>query len=127
MSIAGRLWPYLRGAVAAGTILSASERATLADAIDGNWCHPDGRRLSIHGSEMVTPGGNRIFGEYSRHYFSYRVPATEPAAGLTVYLVLRGEYVMHLRVGSAAADTVPEVWNRCPPDVSSLTSSPGGS
>ena len=39
-----------------------------ADQIDGEWCHDDGRVMSIEGPRMVTPGGgNRIVGDYTRH------------------------------------------------------------
>ena len=53
----------------------------LADAIDGNWCHSDGRRFTIRGPEIVTPGGKHMEGNYGRHSFSYTVPAPEPGAG----------------------------------------------
>src|SRR3989304_10446202 len=62
-----------------------------ADAIDGNWCHNDGRRFTIRGSEIVTPGGKHMEGNYSRHWFNYTVPAPEPGAGETVYMTLANE------------------------------------
>jgi len=60
-------------AVAAATflLLVLLSSTALADAIDGNWCNEiNGRRLSINGPEIVTPGGNRITGNYGRHDFS---------------------------------------------------------
>jgi len=48
--------------------------AALADAIDGDWCHGDGRRLSINGPDITTPGGTHLKGDYDRHHFSYVVP-----------------------------------------------------
>ena len=105
------------GVVAALSLLSASPAA--ADAIDGNWCHPDGRRFSIRGSAITTPGGNHLQGNYDRHYFSYQIPTPEPRAGETVFMTLMGEYLVHLRVGwnEAAAGPV-EAWNRCAPSIS---------
>ena len=50
----------------------------VADVIDGNWCHSDGRRFTIRGPEIVTPGGKRMEGNYSRHWFSYTAPAPVP-------------------------------------------------
>ena len=47
----------------------------------------DGRRLAIRGPEITTPGGNRISGDYSRHNFSYVVPASEPS-GRSVLLLI---------------------------------------
>ena len=108
-----------RLALGIGTALALSGAAR-ADAIDGRWCHQDGRRLAIRGPEIVTPGGNRTSGDYSRHNFSYVVPATEPAAGQTIYMRLLSEYLMHSRLGAPAGEAPPEVWNRCPPDVSGL-------
>lgn len=87
-----------------------------ADAIDGNWCHDDGRHFSIRGSEIVTPGGVRLAGNYSRHAFSYRTPAAEPGAGQTIDMSLADDNTVYLRRGEAAA--APEVWRRCSPSVS---------
>jgi len=89
-----------------------------ADAIDGDWCHtPDNRRLSIRGPNMVTPGGMRMQGNYSRHYFTYRVPAPEPNSGATVHMQLLDENTVHLRVGDANS-AAPETWVRCSPSIS---------
>jgi hypothetical protein len=38
-----------------------------ADAIDGDWCREDGKRMSIRGPDIVTPGGKAMRGDYSRH------------------------------------------------------------
>src|SRR6185295_640028 len=91
----------------------------LADAIDGNWCHPDGRRFTIRGPAIVTPGGASLQGNYERHYFSYPIPAAEPRAGETVFMTLMGEYLVHLRVGKDSANAGPlEEWKRCAPSIS---------
>lgn len=87
----------------------------LADAIDGNWCRESGQRVSISGSSIVTPGGARTQGDYSRHAFSYVVPAGEPGAGTTVEMRLLGEYDMQSRT---AGTTTPLDWKRCGPATS---------
>jgi hypothetical protein len=92
----------------------------LADAIDGNWCHTDGRRFTIHGPEIITPGGKRLEGNYSRHWFSYTAPLPEPGGGQTIFMTLADENTVHLRYGEAAAAATPEVWLRCSPSISSL-------
>ena len=108
----------LRG-VAPLVLLVAFVGQAAADAIDGNWCHPDGRRLSIRGPEIVTPGGNKIEGNYSRHFFSYTVPGNEPAAGSTVFMNLLDEFAVYLRVGAEpTAKDLGEEWKRCAPSVS---------
>ena len=58
--------------------------AARADAIDGDWCRSGGKRMTIRGPAIVTPGGQKTNGNYSRHYFSYEIPAGEVGAGATV-------------------------------------------
>ncbi len=93
--------------IAAGITLHAG--AALADAIDGDWCHADGRRLSINGPDIVTPGGARLKGDYDRHHFSYVAPVSEPGAGAPVAMVLQGELQMELKPSSGDLQT----WRRC--------------
>ena len=100
-------------AVALTGVLSG--RAALADVIDGNWCGPENRSLTIKGPQITTPGGTRMQGDYDRHGFTYVVPAPEPDAGATVVMVLRDEYTVHLRLrppGSATEGPM-QVWKRC--------------
>ena len=96
-------------------LMLTSVQVSLADAIDGDWCRADGKRMKIRGPEIVTPGGNQTRGDYSRHSFSYVIPAGEAGAGENVSIILLSEYLAHARQGS---DTAPvQVWNRCPPGV----------
>jgi hypothetical protein len=104
----------------AALVLAVLAGPALADAIDGDWCHSDGRRFSIRGPEIVTPGGNRMEGNYSRHWFSYTAPAPEPGAGQTIFMTLADENTVHLQHGEAASAVAPEVWVRCSPSTSSL-------
>jgi hypothetical protein len=95
-----------------------------ADAIDGDWCHQaSGRRISIRGPQIVTPGGKQMQGDYSRHWFTYVVPAPEPGAGKTVFMQLLDEDTVHLRLGDSSAAS-PETWIRCSPSTSSLQHRP---
>jgi hypothetical protein len=88
--------------------------AAWADAIDGDWCHENGKRLSISGPDIVTPGGTRTKGEYDRHHFSYVVPANEPDAGATIAMILLSEIQMRLRPPSGDE----QLWRRCGKPVS---------
>jgi len=98
--------------------VAALERAW-ADAIDGNWCFADGRRLSIEGSDLVTPGGKRMSGDYDRHAFQYVAPAGESSAGSKVFMVLIDEDTMLLKIGAQPLSTGEgETWRRCAPQVS---------
>lgn len=94
----------------------------LADAIDGNWCHNDGRRFSIRGPEIITPGGKRMEGDYSRHAFNYTVLAPEAGAGQTIFMTLANENTVFLRRGEASA--AQETWVRCGPSISTLRDLP---
>lgn len=97
--------------IAAGFASSAAR----ADAIDGQWCAIDGKRLDINGPRIRTPGGAQIQGDYDRHAFRYVVPAAEAGAGGTVNMRLLSDEVMHLTPpGSANV----QVWNRCGPPIS---------
>lgn len=100
------------------TLLAPAERAW-ADAIDGNWCFADGRRLSIQGSDLVTPGGKHMTGDYDRHAFAYVVPAGEKSAGSKVFMVLIDDDTMQLVVGAApSASGQGETWRRCSGQIS---------
>jgi|SRR5262249_34653837 len=87
----------------------------LADAVDGDWCDSKGKRMSIRGPSIVTPGGQQISGNYSRHYFTYVIPAGETDAGTTVEIQLLSEYLAHARQGN---DPSVHEWRRCQPGVS---------
>ena len=80
-----------------------------ADAIDGNWCHEDGRRLTIKGPQLTTPAGAEIEGDYDRHGFAYVAPAAEPDAGATVSMVLLSETQMRMK----APSNPDQLWRRC--------------
>jgi hypothetical protein len=81
-----------------------------ADAIDGHWCAPDGRVMTIEGPAILTPGGHKITGDYSRHAFSYVVPAGESAAGTMIAMILLNEETVELDPGGGAEH---EIWRRC--------------
>lgn len=110
----------LPGAAVAAVLLALAGPAQ-ADAIDGDWCFGDGRTFAIEGSQIVTWGGTRMAGHYTRHAFTYVIPPREPDAGATVDIVLQNEYVVHLQVKPAAAGSAPgplQVWRRCAPKTS---------
>ena len=109
----------------AKTIIPALVLTTLAgpafaDAIDGNWCHTDGRRFTIRGPEIVTPAGTRMQGDYDRHGFRYVPAAPESGAGQAVSMMLANENTVYLRRGEAVSASPPEVWVRCSPSISAL-------
>jgi hypothetical protein len=82
-----------------------------ADVIDGDWCHDDGRRLSIQGPTIITPGGATLQGDYSRHSFQYTAPPNEAGGGQLISMILRSETRVDVRVGGPGETY--QVWHRC--------------
>ena len=101
-----------RLAILAAAMLAALATPAAADAIDGNWCSPDGRHFFIQGPSIVTEDGVKLTGDYNRHAFSYVIPAPNRLAGQRVRMVLRGEFLLNLRVGDSE-DSPIEAWKRC--------------
>ena len=100
--------------VVAGLLLQTG--VSHADAIDGDWCAANGKRMSILGEKITTPGGNRINGNYSRHAFDYVVPSGESGSGEIVNIILRNEYLAISRQGPA--DGPATEWRRCKETIS---------
>src|SRR5258708_9051807 len=93
-------------ALGLAVLLSAGD--AWADVIDGDWCATsDGRHMSIKGPEIVTPGGTRMQGNYTRHSFLYIVPPAEPGAGQTVSMILVNEETVNLRIAATTPDAAP--------------------
>ena len=81
--------PCIRYLLGGGSILLFGFiQPAFADAIDGDWCRADGKRMTIRGPAIVTPGGQQTNGDYSRHFFSYVIPPSEAGAGATVSIQL---------------------------------------
>ena len=107
--------------VVAGFFLGVLGGAARADAIDGDWCYADGRQVSIDGPDFVTPGGNRIQGDYERYAFAYRIPKSEVGAGLVAKMVFIDDDTLHVTLGKAKVASEKgispggplEVWHRC--------------
>jgi hypothetical protein len=98
-----------RLAALAAAALALCAAPAFADAIDGAWCHPDGRTLHIAGPDIVTPGGARLKGEYDRHGFVYVAPAPEPDAGATIVMTLVNDAAMRMKSPSDPY----AMWRRC--------------
>jgi hypothetical protein len=103
-------------AVAGIALLCLWSTRAQADVIDGDWCNAEGKQMTIRGPEIVTPGGKQMRGDYTRHSFSYVVPAGEEGAGESVSIILRSELLAHSRQGKA--DTPWQEWRRCTAKIS---------
>jgi hypothetical protein len=82
-----------------------------ADQIDGQWCSPEGKQVTIAGRAITTPGGTKMEGNYTRHSFSYVIPASEAPAGDTIYMNQLNDTTVQVRVGTPVAQ--PVIWKRC--------------
>ena len=99
----------------AGAVFFSLAAPASADVIDGIWCYSD-KSLSIDGPTIITPGGNKITGNYNRHSFDYKVPANEPGAGSNVNMILLNEETVNLWLGSGLPEPAAvQVWRRCKP------------
>jgi hypothetical protein len=109
LAVPGRL--AIQAVIAAASIISSIATAR-ADVIDGTWCNGEGRYFTIKGPRIVTTDGTKTEGNYSRHAFSYTIPAPDPSAGAQVFMVLINETTVRLRLGGDASVPV-ETWKRC--------------
>ncbi len=99
-----------------GALFIALSHPASADAIDGHWCHKDGRRMSIEGPAIVTPGGTSMNGDYERHGFAYVVPKGEPHAGSRISMAMQSEDIVRMFIPRKGPKTIPAVieeWQRC--------------
>ena len=80
-----------------------------ADAIDGNWCNKSGKHLSINGSNIKTPEGSRITGDYDRHSFSYSSTASGEHANKNIQMQLLSDDLMQMTLPGGATQN----WRRC--------------
>lgn len=104
-----RSLPPSRIFIAAAALCLAT--AVRADAIDGDWCNPEGKHIVIKGTEITLPDGAQLQGNYTRHSFAYVVPENQPAAGSQIIITQVNE---NLAVSKAYRGSVlPVTWKRC--------------
>ncbi|MGI9405325.1 MAG: hypothetical protein ACR2O4_03045 [Hyphomicrobiaceae bacterium] len=86
-----------------------------ADAIDGTWCSPSGDQVTIDGPNVITPGGNRIKGDYTRHTMNFQIPAGEDGAGRKLFMEQLHENALRVTtIAEVQAKPGPhEEWRRC--------------
>ena len=110
-----KLRPRLQGALVGGLFLLAASPA-LAYDFNGDWCHRDGRKMSIRVPEIVLPSGVKVLGVFDDDRFIYVIPDGEPGAGQVVLMVWVDEV--------PGRPLPPHVWVKCaPPAISALPDS----
>ncbi len=98
--------------VAAGSFFVATGVA-YADKIDGTWCSPDGKSMTIEGRRITTPGGNNLIGTYTRHTFTYDVPAGEPDEGSRIWSEQLNDEMIRVTRYRSEEPGEPVIWTRC--------------
>ncbi len=105
---------FLRYVLATAALLVTMVPAQ-ADKIDGSWCSPEGKSMTIMGRRITTPGGTSMQGDYTRHTFRYDVPENESGAGDRVWAEQLNEEAIAVTVYKGAdREAGPrEIWTRC--------------
>jgi hypothetical protein len=98
-------------------LITASTQNALADRIDGTWCSPDGKSVSIDGCNVVTSRGNAVDANYNRHHIDYIVPAGEPDEGSLFRADQLNDNQISVVLISADGGSKgnPEIWTPCKP------------
>ncbi len=90
--------------------------AAAAASVDGSWCAPDGRQITVSGLAVITPGGQRTSGAYSGRAFSFEVPDKEWGAGWILWLERVADDALRVsRMAKHQQGPPPHgLWRRCP-------------
>ena len=92
---------------------------SFADQINGNWCSPGGKTLSINDDQVITPAGNRVTANFDRHHIDYQIPAGEPHAGdqFTADQLSDEELQVRIVPNKGPVQGASEIWTPCKPTV----------
>lgn len=83
-----------------------------ADALDGDWCNKDNEKLTIEGSTVTTPNGDKISGNYGRHQMTFDTPSGGWRAGSSILMQQHSEESMSMYTkGTNSISSEP--WTRC--------------
>jgi len=82
-----------------------------AHQIDGQWCGPDGKTITINGPKIITPSGKQIEGSYARNRFMYTGPDDDPEMDQDIFLYMQNNGLMQV-IRSTDPDKM-EQWERC--------------
>ncbi len=99
----------------AAAVLMVMTAPAHADKIDGSWCSPQGKSMTIMGRRITTPGGTQMQGDYTRHTFKYDIPESEAGAGDRVWAEQLSEEAVAVTVyrGKNREAGPREIWTRC--------------
>jgi hypothetical protein len=99
-------------AFALTSVLAASAGAA---PLDGEWCAPDGRILTIAGEDVITPSGQETAAGYDRdRNLIYSGPQGDAEEGQEILVSPAGSERIALRRTIAGREEPAEQWQRCP-------------
>ncbi len=87
----------------------------VAGNIDGSWCAEDGRRISVDGLAVMTPGGQPATGRYTARAFTFVLPAGEWQAGAEIWMEPKGSDAVRVSTLETGHQGPPPhgLWRRC--------------
>lgn len=88
-----------------------------AHGFDGRWCSPDGDRIIVRGSSVLTPEGNTVNGENRGRAYMFVLPEGEFGAGTEMWLELEANGNLRVsRLQDSTQGPPPhDEWTRCDP------------
>ncbi|MCP4933685.1 MAG: hypothetical protein GY927_05635 [bacterium] len=109
----------LKICVLTSVLIGTINQPVFADQINGNWCSPSGKTLSIDGAQVTTPYGNSVTANHDRHHIDYEIPAGEPNAGgqFSANQLSDEEISVKIVKGKPPVEGKSEIWTPCKPTV----------
>jgi len=96
--------------------LFAMTGPVLADQIDGMWCKPNSNeRMTIDGTQVMTPEGNEVTARYTRHAIEYDVPEGERHIGGRIHAEQLDDNRIDVSRSRRVQPEPPahDIWTRC--------------
>ena len=83
--------------------------------LDGHWCAPDERTISVAGNTVITPNGLRTRGVYTKHALSFIEPGENGAQAAVIWMEPKGKDAVRVSFASADQKEPPphDLWTRC--------------
>ncbi len=107
----------LKRVLLAIAMLTFSANTVMADQIDGNWCSPDGKSISINGPRVTTAGGASVTANYNRHHIDYVIPSGEPNEGASFQADQLNDNEIRVIIAGPSSGQIGEIeiWRSCKP------------
>lgn len=86
-----------------------------AEGLDGQWCSPNGERITVEGSNVITPGGQQTTGAYNNGNFHFELPKPDRNAGAVIWMEPKSASTARVSTVSKYQSGPPPhgLWRRC--------------